>query len=451
MNCQQCRSLFVEASEDLLAPDVRSEFEAHLRQCPECEAEMAGIALLSTRLDAAGSAARHQSSNSLIASAVMANLVHLKPIVFTWSTIMKLTIPLTVTAVAATIVLTTIIWHDNYSQASGQQLLDDAAKAMQNVNNLHITARMRTAPAENPGEIDVNSDFIPIEIFKRVAPDGKLQWRFDKSQRVIAMDGKSTRIWIAPIQAAVVLPPGNIGDLDWLGGLLQLGDTLKNEQQHARMSGDQLKVTQEVSADDRQITVLTIESKSRSLHGNDWLKDRSLETSNTRRVYRFDTESKRFEGLQIWVHPDNQDEVLVFETTAVEYPDQIPDAKFTIDLSAGVQWQQFEAATTQPVAPEFSKSRKPDEIARAFFEALSAGDKDHFEQFWQVKMAFPDAVFKAYTGLKIISIGKPIRGFSNHQWFVPYQIQLASGATRSSRLSVRNDNRPQRWYVDGGF
>jgi hypothetical protein len=78
---------------------------------------------------------------------------------------MKLATPLGLAAVATTFIISTLAWRDKSSSVSAQQILDDAAKAIQNTTNLHISARMRTMPAESPGFIDVNGDFIPVEIY----------------------------------------------------------------------------------------------------------------------------------------------------------------------------------------------------------------------------------------------------------------------------------------------
>jgi hypothetical protein len=265
------------------------------------------------------------------------------------------------------------------------------------------------------------------------------------------MDGKSQHLWVEPTQAAVIWRGTEPGDLEWLAGLLRMGDTLKNVQQVARRQGDVVKLTQEQSDDGGQISVLTIEAKAISLRGNDWVKAHMLLTSDTKQVYRFDAQTKLFDGLQIWVHSQNQDDVLIFETTQVEYPDDIPDSKFTIDLPPSVPWQRMDVPSTQPVPPELSRNRKPDAVARSFFDALSAGDKDRVQEFFQIKMNFPDNVYAGFRGLTIVDIGKPTPGLSSRQWFVPYEIQLTSGETKKFNLNVCNDNPSWRWYVDGGF
>jgi hypothetical protein len=272
-----------------------------------------------------------------------------------------------------------------------------------------------------------------------------------KDWRVIVMDGQYVRFWIQPMQIAVMFRGTETGDLDWLTGMLRMGDTLKNEEQLAGIHGDAVTLTQEQSADGRAISVLTINAQSIPLRGNEWARNMMIATSDTKRVYRFDAASKRFEGLQIWVHPQDGRDVLIFETTQVEYPEAIADAEFQINVPAGVQWQRLDVPSTQPVPPELAANRKPEEVARAFFEALATGDQERVQPFFQIKMKLPAEAVAAYAGLKIIDIGKPGPGFSNWQWWVPYKIQLSNGETKEFRLNVRNDNPSHRWSVDGGF
>jgi hypothetical protein len=365
---------------------------------------------------------------------------------------MKATIPM---GVAAALMIASLIGRGDGSAALAQAAASDAGQVTQSTGNLHISARMRSPAAENLSTIDLNGDFTPVEIYKRVTGTGQLQWRVQKEQRVTVMDGQYLRIWLEPVQAAVMFRArGGLSlgtDFSWLSALVSGDDILKSVQAEARNNGDVVERTQEQLPDGRQILVVTVTARPMPIHGNEGLIDHDINASNTKRIYRFDAQTLGFEGLQVWVHPRSGGDVLVIETTRVEYPDAIADSEFKIDLPAGVQWERPDMPSTQPVPAELAGNRKPEQVARAFFEALSAGDKDRVQQYFQVKMKLPDPIYAIFAGLTIVNIGKPVSGGTDAVWSVPYEISLSNGETKRFRLHVRKDNPSRRWSVDGGF
>ena len=63
----------------------------------------------------------------------------------------------------------------------------------------------------------------------------------------------------------------------------------------------------------------------------DYLRNKFVTDSDHLKVYRFDAETKLLEGFQVYVHTENED-VLIFEVTEIEYNMEIDDGIFVLDL-----------------------------------------------------------------------------------------------------------------------
>ena len=68
-----------------------------------------------------------------------------------------------------------------------------------------------------------------------------------------------------------------------------------------------------------------------------WLKNKSIDTSDHRRVYTFDSDAKHMEGLKVFVHAATGD-VLVLEITRIEYNIDLDPKLFTLELPKNVAW-----------------------------------------------------------------------------------------------------------------
>jgi hypothetical protein len=189
-----------------------------------------------------------------------------------------------------------------------------------------------------------------------------------------------------------------------------------------------------------------MEARAEGDYTNDWLKNKSIDDSDHRRVYTFDAQTRLLEGLQVYIHTDSKD-VLVFEITEIEYNVQLPSGLFTLTLPKEVV--EFKQAQILPDNEKYEKMT-PEEAARAFFLACAEENWEEMLKFWCMSAA--DQRIKEYLGgLKIISIGKAFKSGLYGGWFVPYEIQLKSGGVRKFNLAVRNDNPARRYVVDGGI
>ena len=313
-------------------------------------------------------------------------------------------------------------------------LFAQSADAMSHVRTLHITGRIRTAPNDNFEGIDVNSGFVPIEIWREYSQPPR--WRVQKPGRVVVMDGQTAAMYMAGSNSVITGPP-EAGFVVWLRPLLDPQSILQNE------AADKTVFSTESSEANGVITVV-VRRKAQGNFANDWARNTTIQTSDHNCTYRFDSATKRLEGLQVSIAVAGSD-VTVAEFT-VSYDEALSAALFTLELPAGV---------SHVVRPEEMKSAAvtltgPKDAAQYFFDSLA------HERWDDVLAVYPentlrDSFKKAVAGLQVISIGEPFQSGVFPGYYVPYQIRFRNGYTKSFNLAVRNDNPSHRWIVDGGF
>ena len=324
-------------------------------------------------------------------------------------------------------------------------VLAHAAEVMSKVRSLHMKVNMRGLPGDNFEFSKPDLDFIPIDIWKKFGDPSR--WRVEKSGRVVVMDGESSTLWIKPNNIAAK-GGRNTGFIEWLKPLLDPTDLLDYELDLAKRQGSDLELAHEKLPDGTDATFLTIRASAQGdFSQSDHAKNRSITESDNTRTYAFD-EQGRLVDLQVFMHTEEGD-VLVFEIDEIEYDIPIDPALFTLDLPEDVNWWSTNPPEKLPDNAH-TVNMKPDEAARAFFQACANEDWDEVLKFWP--MAGIPEKFKLYLGgLEIVSIGKPFQSGQYPGWFVPYEIKLKVGETKKHNLAIRNDNPAKRWQFDGGL
>lgn len=336
------------------------------------------------------------------------------------------------------------------SPLSALDVLGQAAYAMENIRSVHITARMRTVAHDNFELIGVDYDFVPHDMWKQFGDPP--QWRVEKPRRLAVMNGQSSLLLIEPFfgrrpyasQGDIRRARGYVG---WLNHLLDadVNRLLDYEMRLAEEQGSELVLKYETGADGAPKLVVEIEAAAQGDYtASDYSRNSSVSESDNLRVYQFDAETKLLEGLRVYVHTDQED-VLVFEITGIEYNVDIDPALFAVEVPDDVIW-----FTEPEELGEEYRQMGPKEVARAFFQAMADEDWDELLKFWP--QSDIDQRSKEHLGgLEIISIGEPFKSGRYPGWFVPYEIKFKSGYVKKMNLAVRNDNAAQRYVMDGGF
>lgn len=342
------------------------------------------------------------------------------------------------------ITLTTIFMNKSMPTASAEEVLIQAMNAVTNLRSVYIKAEIRTIPHDNFELIGLNYDFVPNEMWKEFdgTPQGK--WRIEKPGRVVVMDGESSLLLTRPNHAA---KGGiNTGFVGWLKPLLDVDKVLDSEIKLAQKQGSELLLTHQQGLDGRDKLLVNVEATAQGDFTNDWLKNKSISASDNLRIYTFDAETKLLETLEVYVHTDGED-VMVLQITDIEYNLDIDPTLFSLELPTDVIWygQPKELADNEKYA-----QMGPKEMAQAFFQACADENWDEVLKFWPASAV--DQRLKDYLGgIEIIDIGEPFQSGRYSGWFVPYEIKFKNGGTKKMNLAVRNDNPAQRYVVDGGI
>jgi outer membrane lipoprotein-sorting protein len=428
--------------EGLLDSEQSRHCRAHLETCANCRDEYEVLSRLQQRLLAKGSAA---AAVSLVAPVM--RRVHQVKTQREGSSFMKLFTRwgwgLGALAGAAAI-LTMVLLVPPGVQAKAADVLAKGARAMAKLTTVHIRGQLRTPPADNFSAIMAEADLTTIELWKQFPPD--LKWRVEKPGRVAVMDGQSTLLYIKPATVAIKFPQPSRDafDTDWIHRIADLSVTITNELQNALAKGWKLNFSEERAADGRALSVVTIKTKS-GLPDNDYLKNKFVDAADTRRVYRFDSQTELLESVEVYL-VSGSSELQVFSLSQIEYNQPIDPGVFHVDLPANVNWYQ-----EPQLLPDNHKyaSMTAEQAARAFFEACGRGDWAEVAKFSQIP--FNDEIKAYVSGLQIVSLGNSFTSQGNEARFVPYEIKLKSGDSKKHNLALKRDRKSNRWLVDGGF
>lgn len=320
--------------------------------------------------------------------------------------------------------------HDG--QPSPAKLLAQSVQAMNGVRTVHMTGRMRTIAGDNFELIGKDYDFVPLEIWREYSKPPR--WRVEKPGRVVVMDGHSSLLYISKINTAWRGTPG-AGFIEWMRPLLDPQSLLEEEQAAAREGGTVMET--------QGVRTLTVRRKAQGDFTNAWARNKSIQESDNTCIYRFDSASRRLEGVQVNITVDGR-EVTVLELTGFRYNETFPDSLFAVQLPADVTWEG------EALKPQTVRFNGPQDVARFFFQAMADEDWDRFLEVYSGTRVRED-LKRAYGGIQILSIGEPFRSGIVPGYFVPYEIKFRGGEVKKFNLHARNDGREQRWRVDGGY
>ncbi|MHC4647933.1 MAG: zf-HC2 domain-containing protein [Planctomycetota bacterium] len=429
MNCAECKELLVGHIEKILEDSQKEAVESHLEICPPCRAELAQITTLHDRLRANCRTLAQRNLENVVLDRILQEqslklrkAVKLDSKLMLWRITMKSRIAKL--TIAAVIVIGVFVGFEIFSsgKVSAAQVFAEAAEAMSNLRSVYIKAQMRTLPHDNFELILLDREFVPVEIWKEYGT-GDGRWRIEKPGRVIVMDGQFSLMLIRPNYA--VRAGVQTGLVHWLRPLLDVDKVLDSEIRLAQEQSCELLLTREQGADGANKLVVTVEALAQGDFTNDWLKNKSIPESDNCRIYRFDAQTKLLESLKVYVHTDEDDEndVLVFEITDIEYNLEIDPALFALELPDDVIWYERPKALEDN---EKYQQMTPKEMATAFFRACAEQDWDEAAKFWKSGIA-NESVRKGLGGLEIISIGEPFQSGLYRGWFVPYEVRYKSG------------------------
>jgi hypothetical protein len=449
MNCPQCQEQLAAYIEDLLVDQEKDAVASHLRDCSKCRLEADQHRQLRDRLFQDASA----TSKSPLAPAVMNRIVdHQAPKPRRISMSKRYgRMGLGLAAAAAITALLVVPWGEGqHGRAAAAEVFARAVKATSGLKSVYMKLNVRTIPNDNFEYIQLDRDFVPYEMWKQFGDLPK--YRVEKPGRIVESDGQTALLVIDGVGTERVASEGapDTGYVGWIKMLLDVDQVLDSELRCAERNGWDFQVTEEKGSDGTLQQVVTIEAVAMGDFTNDWLRNKTINDSDQRRVFRFDLETGRLEDLDLWVHGDDGD-VLVLDIAEIAYDPEIDPGLFDVEPPKSAIW--FVEPGVLPDNDKYARM-SPSEAARAFFQALADEDWDEVLKFYP----FSDLTQKVkdvYGGLEIIEIGEPFQSGGYPGWFVPYKVRIEyAGAipyVKEFNLALRNDNPAGRYVVDGGF
>jgi len=364
-----------------------------------------------------------------------------------WRIIMKSKITKLAAAIIIAVLISVNLWNASIPTASAAEVLAEAVKAVSNIYSVHITALMRTKSHDNFAYINLENDFVPMQMWKTSDEYGGIKWRIEKPLRVVVMDGEMATLLIHNKFAdSGGCPDFQCYDLYWCGQLLNVDGLIGNALKQAQEKTDSDVCMWHETVEGRDKIIIDIEKKAVGGFENDYLKNKFLFTADTKTVYTFDGDTKLLEAFSIYVHTEDSD-VLVFQISDIEYNIELEESLFVAEIPDDVIWLD-----DVEILPDNEKYEQmgPRETAKAFF--LACADED-WEEAVKFEPIFADKeVQKMFGGLEIISIGEPFQsGFSTRTWFVPYEIKLRNGQIRKHSLALKKETETNRYFIDGGY
>jgi outer membrane lipoprotein-sorting protein len=444
MNCDEFRANLIARAEGLLDEETSRHCETHLETCAACREEQSACDRLHRRLIARG----HAASDVSLVAPVMRRIRAVQSEPEGHSIMSKLFtrwgFGLGAVAGAAAIVLIALVLSPKTS-ATAAEVMARGAQAVAKLNSIHIVGKLRTLPNDNFGHIDVGQPFHDIELWKQFEPE--LKWRVEKPGRIALMDGQSTLLYIKPpgnMAMKIPQPASSAFDTDWLHRIANLSSAIQNELNNALAQGWPLSLAKERGADGRAKAVVTIETRS-GLPENDYVRNKFIDASDTRRVYRFDAQSELLESVQVFVATASG-EVQIFELSQIRYNQPIPSEVFTFELPSGVSW--YQEPEKLPDNEQYAQL-SAEQAARKFFEACGRKDWTEAAKFWP--MPWTERLQDGIGGLEIVHLGESFSSQGYPGRFVPYEIKLPGGQVKKHNLALKKDRKTGRWFVDGGF
>lgn len=338
--------------------------------------------------------------------------------------------------VAAIAIIVPLSMTTNVS-AQTKKIINSAVEKLVGINNYIVRFNMRTTPNENFATIDANEKFVDGYFEKSF--DAPYQWKISKRNgRTALYDGDSVYMWLSDARLGFSMDPqSQDGVLEEFARLLDPSKLLHAEL--ALLASDNLKASIDESGPE---IVLVVESEAQGDFTNDYARNTSIPTSDSRRTYVFDKESQLLKSFCVDILSKGR-YVTVVKSESITYGETID---WTLELKRpDIEWQG-ENEDLQNVLLAGTTAVK---AVSVIFSGL---EKSNIEE---VKEAFEhydiDEIKDRFFGVKVISIGESFKSGLYPGEYVPIEVKLKDGKELKMNVAVRNDNANGVWVLDGGI
>ena len=441
MNCQECSEQLVPQAEHLLDDAAAAAVQQHLVDCATCRAEAAAVRRLRGRLLVAGDVSIGAGLDQAVRDQILIRQVEV-----TRRLKMKRRLQMFGMSGIAAALLIGITWATleyGPSPATAQDVIARGVQAATNLKSIYLKCRARTLPGDNFESLDLSRDLIDVELWKEFGPP--LRWRIEKPGRVVVMNGQNTIMLIGnKMGVKLDVATQSAFDTEWLHRLAAIDGVLSQELASTSIPSHKSKISRVETPDDPTHETVVVDVAMNDNVG-DYLKNKILSASDSRREYVFDRQTGRLESAKFYCPADDGKETLVLEIAQIEYNPSIDAGKFNLEIPQDVVW--YQEPQRLPDNEKYEKMT-PSDAAHDFFAACSSRDWEEAAKF---QLPLTDEIKQYLGGLEVIKLGEPFQSKPYGGWFVPYEIKMSNGEVRKHNLALRNDNPAKRYVVDGGL
>lgn len=333
--------------------------------------------------------------------------------------------------------------------ARAAAIIDQSIQGVAKAQSMVMKVNMRMG--ENSGFVastNPNDEMIEVTLAMKRNPT---VWRIEKKQdkdKAVIFDGVKKYLLFPKFKE------GFIGTADYnfeddMGTLLNPEMYLMQEQLSIRESYAKYTIRET----GKEIIMTAKVEPQGDYSESDYMLNKSINTSQSRRVIIFDKKTKLLKGLQIYVDRGG-DELLVVDVKEIKYDVPLDAAELT-KLPEGYVWVD----DTKPESIKLSGNFmgiSAEEAAKRLFKGIADHDfesvKDAFIQYPNANADYIQRFFK--PGVEVLEVGKPFKSGLYPGVFIPYKIKFSDGTIKENHpLPIRNDDAGYGygWHIDGGI
>jgi outer membrane lipoprotein-sorting protein len=255
----------------------------------------------------------------------------------------------------------------------------------------------RAMAGDNFDSLDLSCDLIDVELWKEFGPP--LRWRIEKPGRVVVMNGQNTVMLIGnKLGVKLDVAAQSAFDTEWLHRLAAIDGVLLQELASTSIPSHKSKVGRVETPDDPTHETVVVEVEMNDNVG-DYLKNKILSASDSRREYIFDRQTGRLENAKFYCRADDGKEILALEIEQIEFNPSIDAGKFDLEIPKDVVW--YQEPQRLPDNEKYEKMT-PSEAAHDFFAACGSRDWDEAAKF---QVPLTDEIKQYLGGLTFVPRG----------------------------------------------
>ena len=447
MDCKECKLEMVNLFDSDVNQTTLTRLKEHLLQCPECATDyretIEMLAILKPRLLPGTPFLLKQNIINQLKLEESKMKSKTSKVIRISTKVKKI---FTIAAMLAIIMMIIPFVSKNDGLVSStaraaECFIKNSIKATGLIKSMVIKLQVRTVAHDNFSFVGTEYNMVDHTIWKTF--ENPVKWRVDKGERVVVFDGKDQYLWLPKFEEGIKAG-AEANFTEWLKILLDPEAILIKEQTATKDKGSKFTMDEKSGK-----LLMTITSKARGNYINDYCKNSSIEESDNRREYTFDSNSKLLKGLKIYIL-EGKKETLILNIEKIDYNLPIDSSLFAIVLPKGAQWKVL----NDNYRSDTFKNISCRHAAELFFGGLANNDWKLVEEacdFFKNPSEKVHKIKNYFGGLTIIKIGEPFKSGLYPGEFVPYEIKFKSGETKKFNLALRNDNPNKVWVVDGGF